>query len=554
MVAIQQPQSSDTLNAPDHAKLHRVLGIDNSASDESVVIDSADNVGIGTTDPNTALDVDGKITSRDMYLSGATYKTINSWLNNTQSAGVISGGGFTDNADGTMTIAAGTGFIKTSDSVIGVTKFFDWSENASVTPTDNDLSFVYVESDGTISTKTIYDNIDHHTEVMLGRVYREGTDLHFLESAHSVYDLMHRVRSRFYQTDRTGERSDGMATTQKAGGSDNLCLDITAGEFFWGLDFFTTPAFDSSGADTFSTWYNDGSWQETTGVSEIDNQQYNDYGTGLANLGNNKYGVHWVFMHEDGGIHVVYGTVNNTLARVQAAGVPANLPDKVWKMGILIAKIIIEEDETGSFTEVLYPWATTFAGSVVTDHGSLGGLGDDDHPQYIKDNEFTQDSGVLVGTGAGTFAEETGATLRTSLGLAIGSDVQAYDTNLEKKMFQVRLVASDTDNATGTGIGGDYRISPKRAITITGVGAYVDTAGATGSDKLTVDINEAGTTILSTKITLDVGEKTSETAVTAPVINDSAIATDAIITIDVDTVNETTVSKGLIVWVEYNYA
>lgn len=59
------------------------------------------------------------------------------------------------------------------------------------------------------------------------------------------------------------------------------------------------------------------------------------------------------------------------------------------------------------------------------DHGGLAGLSDDDHPQYIKDSEFTQDSGVLVGTGAGTFAEETGATLRTSLGLAIGTDVLA---------------------------------------------------------------------------------------------------------------------------------
>lgn len=65
------------------------------------------------------------------------------------------------------------------------------------------------------------------------------------------------------------------------------------------------------------------------------------------------------------------------------------------------------------------------------DHGTLAGLADDDHPQYIKDSEFTQDSGVLVGTGAGTFAEETGDTLRTSLGLAIGTNVQAWDADLD---------------------------------------------------------------------------------------------------------------------------
>ena len=66
-----------------------------------------------------------------------------------------------------------------------------------------------------------------------------------------------------------------------------------------------------------------------------------------------------------------------------------------------------------------------------SDHGGLSGLTDDDHTQYIKDSEFTQNSGVLVGTGTGTFAEETGNTLRTSLGLAIGTDVQAWDADLD---------------------------------------------------------------------------------------------------------------------------
>ena len=51
------------------------------------------------------------------------------------------------------------------------------------------------------------------------------------------------------------------------------------------------------------------------------------------------------------------------------------------------------------------------------DHGLLLGLGDDDHTQYIKDSEFTQNSGFLVGTGAGTFQEETGDTARISLGV-----------------------------------------------------------------------------------------------------------------------------------------
>ena len=43
---IQQPQSTDTLNSPDHAKSHRVFANDDKAPDESIVIDADGNVDI----------------------------------------------------------------------------------------------------------------------------------------------------------------------------------------------------------------------------------------------------------------------------------------------------------------------------------------------------------------------------------------------------------------------------------------------------------------------------------------------------------------------------
>lgn len=60
----------------------------------------------------------------------------------------------------------------------------------------------------------------------------------------------------------------------------------------------------------------------------------------------------------------------------------------------------------------------------------------------------------------------------------------------------------------------------------------------------TVDINEAGVSILSTKLTIDNTEKTSTTAVTAAVISDSALADDAEITVDIDQIGDGT-AKGL---------
>ena len=85
------------------------------------------------------------------------------------------------------------------------------------------------------------------------------------------------------------------------------------------------------------------------------------------------------------------------------------------------------------------------------------------------------------------------------------------------------------------------------AFTLTEVRASLSTAG-TGAALVTVDINEGGTTILSTKITIDASEKTSETAATAPVISDTALADDAEITIDIDTIDTDNLAKGLKVY------
>ena len=82
------------------------------------------------------------------------------------------------------------------------------------------------------------------------------------------------------------------------------------------------------------------------------------------------------------------------------------------------------------------------------------------------------------------------------------------------------------------------------AFTVTAVRASLTTAG-TGANLVTVDIHETGTTILSTKITIDATETTSVTAATAPVISDAALANDAEMTIDIDQIDSGGVSAGL---------
>jgi len=76
-----------------------------------------------------------------------------------------------------------------------------------------------------------------------------------------------------------------------------------------------------------------------------------------------------------------------------------------------------------------------------------------------------------------------------------------------------------------------------------GVRANVNTAPV--GSTIIVDINEAGGTILSTKLTIDASETTSQSAATPPVISDTTLAADAEITIDIDQVGSSTTGKGL---------
>ena len=84
------------------------------------------------------------------------------------------------------------------------------------------------------------------------------------------------------------------------------------------------------------------------------------------------------------------------------------------------------------------------------------------------------------------------------------------------------------------------------AFTLSAVRASVGDAQASGSI-LTVDINENGTSILSTKLTIDNTEKTSVTAAAAAVISDSSLADDAEMSIDIDQMGDGT-AKGLKVY------
>lgn len=108
--------------------------------------------------------------------------------------------------------------------------------------------------------------------------------------------------------------------------------------------------------------------------------------------------------------------------------------------------------------------------------------------------------------------------------------------------FELVVACSDLSTALTTGTAKNTFPWP-RAVTLTSVHAFLVTPQTSGST-FTVDVNEAGVSILSTKITIDNGEPDSTTAATPPVLSDTGLASMAKITVDIDQVGDGT-AKGL---------
>lgn len=112
---------------------------------------------------------------------------------------------------------------------------------------------------------------------------------------------------------------------------------------------------------------------------------------------------------------------------------------------------------------------------------------------------------------------------------------------VSSKLSDLVLAVTGDDVALTTG-NGKLTFRMPYAMTLTSVRANVKTAS---SGVIIVDINQNGSSILSTKLSIDANEKTSITAETPAVISTIDLIDDAEITIDIDQIGISTAGSGL---------
>ena len=223
-------------------------------------------------------------------------------------------------------------------------------------------------------------------------------------------------------------------------------------------------------------------------------------------------------------------------------------------------------DATGniSVTAGTFTAATLKGNLVVADDGDIGSASATDAMQIssggivtFKDDILIKDTGTIgsasdpdaiaiAANGVVTFSQipVMPANSIDSDEYIDGSiDKEHLSTGARQEVIAIACGDESTAHATGTAA---VTFAMPYAFTLTGVKASV-TVAPVGSTML-IDINEAGTTILSTKLMIDASEKISATAATAAVISDTSLADNALITIDIDQIGSSTAGAGLKVY------
>lgn len=497
-------------------------------------------------------------------IAGSTYSTVQDLIDIVHSVGVTTGGGITDDTDGTITVAAGTGFIRATDSDVAQLLFTDWAAEAgaNVALTDNDLSYIYIEynagSPQAIATTT--KRTDYNTNIFLGSVYRSGTTLHITAQSHTlVVDHAAKMIRRMLEIAPFAHVS-GAALSET--GTRNI--GISAGSFWHGLESVSTGAIDTSVADNFIYYYQDGvgGFTAVTAQTQIDNDKYDDGSGTLASLGTSKYGVHWVFIALDGDTYVVYGRGSYSLADADAAEVPANLPPHFEDHARLVGKIVIQKTAS-TFADVLSAFTDVFVGGAPTDHADLTNIGTNTHAQldaHLAELETVSGDnphGIPLAKHNATAAP--GVSDDNTAGYGVGSEWDDVTADKSYRCLDASTGAAvwvevtagagggEANTASNVGTGGVGVFKQKTGVDlefkkINAGSSKISITDDTGNSEVDIDVVEANLTITESQISdLDhtdadaihdnvageisaVTEKTSTVAADLLLIEDSAAA------------------------------
>jgi len=217
--------------------------------------------GTGDTARAAAVKMNEAITGELSVIGTPVYSDLQVLHNILNSSGLLDGGGFSANSDGSIKVAALSGLIRASDDHTSILYPFDLSELASLSLTNTVLNYVYVEynagSPQIIATAT--KRADRHSNVFLGTSYRNGNELH--NTTAGKQQISNAIGGLIERLQATESFLHASGAALSATGTRNIACSL--GSFYEALNPISTIAQDTSGVTpnnhTFEYFYYNGS-------------------------------------------------------------------------------------------------------------------------------------------------------------------------------------------------------------------------------------------------------------------------------------------------------
>lgn len=308
--------------------------------------------------------------------------------------GLLVGGALSLTGGLGIQVASGDGYV--TGTAEGDPTYVEWTSALTDTMPANADRFVSITSAGAIQLTSAAPS--PYSAITIGRVKTDGTGVVYVQeigrqALHTPTLLDNTMRDAFGSIVASGMiGSAGTSTFQ---------ISITSGSYFYSTHEYSP----SGGTDvTFVPYHNTGGVivndPPTDQLSAGDARRY-DNGTNLVALGAGEWVKHAIYLINDGTFEnylFVYGQTNFASQSAAENG-PLPLSPSFFGQNIAgVSGVVLGDTSTDWVTVQDIRPTLQFTGAGVTattDHGSLAGLLDDDHTQYLLvDGSRTMSGGL----------------------------------------------------------------------------------------------------------------------------------------------------------------
>ena len=419
----------------------------------------------------------------DVNVTGGTYFQGNTTFTNSTGGtfnifgpsnydpGVISGGTWTDNSNGSINLPQITVALFNNPNFFEPLKFYSIPSGTTGVGSipallNNDTNYVIIEYNNGSPRYNVLDNdgtVDWSSVILYMIIYRADNFVHILEFGNMGSGLSSKMNDRIISTDRFARES---GCSLGLSGSTGV-VTLSSGVVWNGPNRQILNGVTSMGL-FFKNYHSGGTWVYTTTAHTINNLYY-DNGTDLVLATGGKYLVNWYFRGQELNDHlyeVVSSNQYDSVLGAEASNEP-NLPELITSHAFLVGRIIIAVSATtgitqSAFTNVFQP---SGASGIHNDLiGLQGGLPNEyyhlDSNKYNNlaltntNNNFSVGQTFLSGLTASTISATT-ITARNISGT----------TNYVSKFTGANSLGNSLiyDNGTNVGIG---TISPSTTLQV----------------------------------------------------------------------------------------